>query len=167
MWDIFGLFYKHGLTLIFAWIGNYMPSKVWDEITYPFPNYTAANRWSFGMDKKLHLTFYNGCNYLSILGLKLNHVSKRPPWGLMWSWKYHHLFPASASKRHQIPMKMQWCHIEYITGYATMHFTGVWWMQPSSTYKQCLILLISTDWSIKASILYSDILIYISFFTSH
>ena len=92
---------------------------------------------------------------------------KGPPWGLMWSWKYHHLFPASASKRHQIPMKMQWCHIEYITGYATMHFTGVWWMQPSSTYKQCLILLISTDWSIKASILYSDIMIYISFFMSH
>ena len=24
-----------------------------------------------------HPTFYNGCNYLSMLGLKLNHVSKR------------------------------------------------------------------------------------------
>ena len=30
--------YLHGLTLIPAWIRNYMPSKVWDEITQPFLN---------------------------------------------------------------------------------------------------------------------------------
>ena len=35
--------------------------------------------WSLGMDKQFHPTFYNGCNYLSMLGLKLNHVSKRGP----------------------------------------------------------------------------------------
>ena len=29
------------------------------------------------MDKWFHLTLYNGCNDLSMLGLKLNHVSKR------------------------------------------------------------------------------------------
>ena len=34
-WDIF---YYHGLTLIPAWISNYMSGKVWDEITYPFLN---------------------------------------------------------------------------------------------------------------------------------
>ena len=34
-----------------------MPGKMWDEITYP--------------------TLYNGCNYLSMLGLKLNDASKR------------------------------------------------------------------------------------------
>ena len=33
-----GLFYKHGLTLIPAWIVNYIHYKVWDEITYPFLN---------------------------------------------------------------------------------------------------------------------------------
>ena len=27
------LFYYHGLTLIPAWISNYMPRKVWGEIT--------------------------------------------------------------------------------------------------------------------------------------
>ena len=32
------------------------------------------------MDKWFHPTLYNGCNYLSMLGLKLNHVSKRGPW---------------------------------------------------------------------------------------
>ena len=42
-----GSFYWHGLTFIPAWINNHMPSKVWDEITYPFPNF---NR-SLGMDK--------------------------------------------------------------------------------------------------------------------
>ena len=31
-------FYKHGSTLIPARISNHMPSKVWDEITYPFLN---------------------------------------------------------------------------------------------------------------------------------
>ena len=25
-----------------AWISNHMPSKVWDEITYPFPNFNIA-----------------------------------------------------------------------------------------------------------------------------
>ena len=31
-------FYKHGLTLIPAWISNYIQYKMWDEIIYPFPN---------------------------------------------------------------------------------------------------------------------------------
>ena len=29
------------------------------------------------MDKEFHPTFYQACDYLSMLGLKLNHVSKR------------------------------------------------------------------------------------------
>ena len=35
-------FYWQGLTLIPAWISNYMPSNVWDEITYPFLNFNGA-----------------------------------------------------------------------------------------------------------------------------
>ena len=35
-------FYKHGLTLIPAWISNHMPGKVWDEITYPFLNFNSC-----------------------------------------------------------------------------------------------------------------------------
>ena len=31
----------------------------------------------FGIDKQFHPTEHNGCNYLSMLGLKLPHVSKR------------------------------------------------------------------------------------------
>ena len=32
---------------------------------------------TLGIDKLCHPTLYNGCNYSSMLGLKLNHVSKR------------------------------------------------------------------------------------------
>ena len=35
-------FYKHGLTLIPAWISNYMPGKVRGEITYPFLNFNGC-----------------------------------------------------------------------------------------------------------------------------
>ena len=35
-------FYSHGWTLIPAWISNYVPRKVWDEITYPFLNFNGC-----------------------------------------------------------------------------------------------------------------------------
>ena len=47
-----------------AWISNNMHSEVWDEITYPFPNFNGL-----GTDTQFHLTLYNGCNNLSQLGL--------------------------------------------------------------------------------------------------
>ena len=37
-----GSFYKHGLTLIPAWISNYIYYNVWYEITYPFLNFNSA-----------------------------------------------------------------------------------------------------------------------------
>ena len=37
-----GPFYYHGLTLIPAWISNYIHYKLWDEITYPFLNFNGA-----------------------------------------------------------------------------------------------------------------------------
>ena len=41
------LFYWHGLTLIPARISNYMHYKVWDQITYHFPNYSAVQPYKF------------------------------------------------------------------------------------------------------------------------
>ena len=51
-----------------------MPSKVWDEITYPFTNFNGA---TFEVWEWIHdfITLYNGCNYLSMRGLKLIDVS--------------------------------------------------------------------------------------------
>ena len=34
-----GPFYKRELFIITRWINNYIYYKVWDEITYPFPNF--------------------------------------------------------------------------------------------------------------------------------
>ena len=66
--------------IITAWMSNCMHKKVWYEISYPFPflnfNDCMVQRLQ-GMDKQFHPTLYNGCNYLSNLGLKLIHVSKR------------------------------------------------------------------------------------------
>ena len=41
------------------------------------PKLQLWNRWSLGMDKWFNLTLYSVCDYLSMLGLKLNHVYKR------------------------------------------------------------------------------------------
>ena len=35
-------FYYHGLTLIPAWISNYMPGKVWDGIIHPILNFNGC-----------------------------------------------------------------------------------------------------------------------------
>ena len=37
-----GLFYQYDLILISEWKRNHMVSKVWDETTYPFPNFNSA-----------------------------------------------------------------------------------------------------------------------------
>ena len=46
------------------------------------PKLQRCNCWSLGMDKLFHTTLYWACDYLSILGYKLNHVSKRGYWYL-------------------------------------------------------------------------------------
>ena len=38
-----------------------------------------SNGWSLGMDKNFHPTLHNVCNYLSVVGLKLNHIRRRGP----------------------------------------------------------------------------------------
>ena len=54
------------------------------------PKLQQLYRWSLEMDKQFHPTVYNGYNYLSMLGLKLNHVSKRGHWWLFYSGLNRH-----------------------------------------------------------------------------
>ena len=75
--NIWGPFYWHGLTLTPAWISSHRFNKVWDEIAFPFRDFNGC---SLGMAKWFHPTHYNGCNYLSMLRLKLIHVCKRGHW---------------------------------------------------------------------------------------
>ena len=70
-----GPFYWHGLILILAWISNNFSIKVWDEINYPIPNILQwLYRWSLRMEKHFHPKLNNGCNYSSMLGIKLTYV---------------------------------------------------------------------------------------------
>ena len=43
------------------------------------PKLQWCNRWSLGINKYFISHFAGACDYLSMLGLKLNHVSKRGP----------------------------------------------------------------------------------------
>ena len=62
---------------------------MWDEITYPFPNLNGCTveAWEWITNSIQH--FINGRNYLSMLGLKLIHVSKRDPRS---SWFFNQCF---------------------------------------------------------------------------
>ena len=48
----------------------YMPKLQW------------CNRWSLGKDKEFQTILYNGCNYVSMQGLKLSHNNKRGHWSV-------------------------------------------------------------------------------------
>ena len=48
---------------------------IWNYLS--IPKFQRLHRWSLGMDNKFHPTLYWPCDYLSMLGWKLIHVSKR------------------------------------------------------------------------------------------
>ena len=72
-----------------AWINNYIHYKVWDEITYLVPNSNGCTHWSLRMDRWLHPMLYWASNYLSMLGFKLIHFSKRGPGCLKHRFHQH------------------------------------------------------------------------------
>ena len=65
--------------VISAWISNYTHHKVWDEITYPFPNFNSCTvevwEWISNIISHIagHVITY------PMLWLKLIHVGKRGP----------------------------------------------------------------------------------------
>ena len=54
-----------------------MASKMRNAMTYPFPIFNGATveAWEW-ISKLISQSIYNGYDYLSMLGLKLNHISK-------------------------------------------------------------------------------------------
>ena len=60
----------------------HMPNMVWDEINYPFPNFNGCTVEVWERISNLIPHAYCGCNYLSMLGVKWNHISKRGPWNI-------------------------------------------------------------------------------------
>ena len=66
-----------GLPLTPVWISNHMPSKVWDEIPYPFANFNGCTVevWEWISNFIPHFVM----NVITMLGLKLIHISKMRP----------------------------------------------------------------------------------------
>ena len=60
----------------------------WKWMYLFIPQIHRCNRWSSGMDKQFHPTLYNGCYYLFVLGLQLDHVNI---WGPCYWCKIIHL----------------------------------------------------------------------------
>ena len=58
--------FKNMITLIPTWRSNHMANEMWDEITYPFPNFKVWQGQNI-----LPLIMYNVYNHSSMLGLKL------------------------------------------------------------------------------------------------
>ena len=51
------------------------------------PKRQRLHLWSFGIDKSFYPTLYRACDNLSVLVLKLNHISKRGPWRQPGTWR--------------------------------------------------------------------------------
>ena len=62
------------------------------EITYPFSNFNGCTVEVWEWKSNFVLDFYNGCNYFSVLGLNLNHVSKRGHRGVKTSKTTRHRY---------------------------------------------------------------------------
>ena len=64
--SIWGSFYWHGWTLIPVWISNHLPSKVWDNITHPLPNFNSCTMdvWEWISN---FITLCKGCNDSSMM----------------------------------------------------------------------------------------------------
>ena len=63
-----------------AWINDDMPCELTDPFLSLIGGTVRWNRWSLGMDKLFHTTLCIRCDYVSMLGLKWIHVSKRGHW---------------------------------------------------------------------------------------
>ena len=62
------------------------------------PKFQVLHCRSLGMDNQFHLTLCKGCNYSSMLGFNLIHVSNRGPWiKMIYHVLYRDVFPINLS----------------------------------------------------------------------
>ena len=95
------------------------------------------------MDTEFHPTHYNGCNHLSMLVLKLIHVSKRGPWSLFTGCQPHRsqlclchcmdciIMDIIFCKACPYELHTAWCDSFYCV-YLTTSCGSVWCIQPYS-----------------------------------
>ena len=80
-----GPFYRHVLTLIPAWISNHMHRKVWDEVSYPLPNFNNST-------VEVMEWISNFIPYFIVNQIKSNHQFIRTHWShtKKYTHKYWH-----------------------------------------------------------------------------
>ena len=121
-----------------------MLSKVWDDITCTLLNFNGA-------------TLCNGCDYLSMLGLKLIHVSKRGHgWnegsqvfclnGVSWSTDNVTLFDISQQIEDSVMDSKLWHWYFYF------NYQGLNWLYPHHQNTHCFVKGTHT-WLMKSLIL--------------
>ena len=71
-------FYWHGITLVLSWVSNRMPNEVWDEITYPFPNFNGASYFI--------IKLYNECGCISMLSILVKWAPDVREYAFWFSW---------------------------------------------------------------------------------
>ena len=139
-------FYQNGPTLIPAWISNHVLSKVWDEL---FIHSQAATMQAskIGKDKYFHRAFYDGCNYLYMLGFKLIRNSKRGPWFLCSCTEWYGIDQSTPAKSQQGTNSLFCLPLQF---------------HPNSWYKQCYLRSLKYDNMLLASLsMFNDTLSYI------
>ena len=57
----------------------------WNYLSIPKLHW--CNCWSLELDQQFHATLSHACDYLSMLRLWLNHISKRGPWSQEHHWQ--------------------------------------------------------------------------------
>ena len=87
------VFCKLQSTLILVWISNHANGKVWDEITYPFPNVS-------GCTVRRCLGISNSLSHSSMIWSKLNRVSQ-------WGPRYHYQH-RDAIVNTELPFSILW-----------------------------------------------------------
>ena len=123
------------ITLIQASISNHIPSKVWDAITYPFPNFKG---WIVKIYEWIS-TFIphfviDPITYLCTLGLQLIHISK---WGLRHLFCYlifcrNQSYDDLACFDYRISQEIctRFCCALLCCGYAIVHNEFTWSIYP-------------------------------------
>ena len=93
-WSIYWCTYAslglNALTVITQWISNHMSNKGCGMTLLIHSQTTTVAPLKFGNGYQFHPMLYDGCNYSSMLGLKLIHVSKRDPCSIPMDYHIQH-----------------------------------------------------------------------------
>ena len=110
---------KNGLTSIPAWISNCNYHKVWDEITYPFPNFNGytVEVWKWRSNFVPHFTGH--VITYPCLDWSLSMLVKWAPWYMINFPEYFYGSP-------QIPSITSCCHVCIICVHHFFHSVCCW-----------------------------------------